>query len=122
MCYLLFLGRSGHPHGVYSINLIPFSTIWVYLSQNHVPLQIKVINLLGNILVFLPLGVFIAHYIKKVMYRLWLAIGIPFFIESVQVMTFTGVGDIDDVLLNAFGVAIGYCCFACLSKYLIKES
>ena len=69
------------------------------------------INLLGNIVLFIPLGSFLPKlWIKSP--QLWKVLlcvtGIIALVETVQVLTLLGRCDIDDLLLNLLGSAIGY--------------
>ncbi|SET35039.1 Glycopeptide antibiotics resistance protein [Oceanobacillus limi] len=102
------------PNESVSINLIPFQTIAMYVEfEGNVDIQI--INLLGNIIVFVPIGIFAVILKKKILFREVLIIGFAStcFIEITQLM-FTSIGiiyrsfDIDDIILNTIGVLIGY--------------
>jgi glycopeptide antibiotics resistance protein len=68
-------------------------------------------NLLGNILIFLTLGVFLPLLFKK--YRslakmLLYSVSLSFVIEAVQILGRIGQFDIDDILLNTFGCLLGH--------------
>ena len=122
MVYLLF-GRAEAPAGIpYSrqltmrLNLIPFRTLRLQLRllfDGSRPWLIRhaAINLLGNIVLFIPLGSFLPKlWIKSP--QLWKVLlcvtGIIALVETVQVLTLLGRCDIDDLLLNLLGSAIGY--------------
>ena len=78
-----------------------------------------VINLGGNIFLFIPIGYFLP--------RLWAGMR-PFFVflitcvlsialvELVQLVTLLGCLDIDDLILNLFGMITGYLIFAIIKK------
>ena len=94
------------------INLIPMRTIaefWNNLrggGRSH-----AIINLFGNVVMFLPLGFFIPCVFPKVKnFRrsMFFAMGILVCIESIQLVTLLGSMDIDDFILNMIGTAIGY--------------
>lgn len=122
MAYLLF-GREEAPVGIpyadqlrLRLNLIPFRTLrhqWKLLFEADRPWLIRhsLINLLGNIVLFIPLGIFLPMLWPRLQ-RLWkvlLAVaGIIALVEVVQVLTLLGRCDIDDLLLNLIGAAIGY--------------
>lgn len=100
-----------------SINLIPFNTLINYIEllqeSTSFPVRIIVTNILGNILLTVPLGVWFKYreYSKKSLYIL--SIVIPFVIEIGQLaFYYLGFGarsiDIDDFLLNACGILLGY--------------
>lgn len=86
------VGQDGKAHiymnrleGIRSINLIPFSTILSYLALSNDQVsnwnQVSLINLLGNVLVFVPFGIFLPLIWKP--FRtftslFWMSIFIPF--------------------------------------------
>jgi glycopeptide antibiotics resistance protein len=109
-------------------NAIPFKTIAQYfiaLPSNDLPFLITFSNLLGNIVLTVPLGFFI-FLINKRIRTLTLALiasSICLFIEFVQlVLHLLGLGtriiDIDDVILNIVGIYLGYYVTKCLTKSL----
>lgn len=69
------------------------------------------INLTGNVILFVPLGLFLPMLWKSLR-RLWrvalVSAGIMTLVEIAQVLTLLGRGDVDDVILNVFGAALGY--------------
>jgi glycopeptide antibiotics resistance protein len=100
--------RFAHPH-TGPANLIPFKTILSELGGrgNHL---INIVNLLGNILPFLPIGlltplVFPSFSWQKAL-ALGLAIGLSF--ELMEILFHVGIFDVDDIMLNALGVVAGY--------------
>ncbi len=68
-------------------------------------------NILGNILLFIPLHPLI-YLIRGKVFRVYsaqlLAILFPLILESVQYKFGLGVFDIDDILLNSIGIFIGW--------------
>lgn len=109
-----------------NINLRPFHTIGLFLNvlldpQSYIDRmglvwyeasrQHAIVNLGGNVLMFLPLGFFpprIWDKLQKLWKTLLLAAGIMVMIELAQVLTLRGNCDIDDLILNLVGTAIGY--------------
>lgn len=87
------------------INLTPFQTIHRYTFGS----DAFYINILGNILLFIPVGLYATALLDKP--RWWKVIlAIAFFsttIELTQLLSFR-VTDIDDVLLNTLGGWVGY--------------
>lgn len=110
MIKLLFLrGRIGSEHYMY--NLIPFKTINSYiLHRDHLPFRIWFDNLLGNIVLFIPIGL-ILPFLNKIFLRPLLFIVatllIIFGVELIQLLTRQGSFDVDDIILNTFGACIG---------------
>jgi Glycopeptide antibiotics resistance protein len=71
-------------------------------------------NLYGNIVWFVPMGVFIPALTKRHLGFLRVVlIGalISISIETLQFILNTGVTDIDDVIFNTLGAAVGYLLF-----------
>ncbi|MER2192455.1 MAG: VanZ family protein [Solibacillus sp.] len=92
----VFLARDARR----SINLVPFDMI----AQQGFSL-----NVYGNILMFVPLGLYIANSMKP--FRFWKVlvaiVGTSFAIEVLQYVFKRGASDIDDLLLNTAGGLIG---------------
>lgn len=106
------------------LNLHPFHTIrrflWVFShSSNTRLIRQASINIYGNILLFLPLG-FFPPVLWQRMQRFWktilLAAGIMICIELLQMLLLVGTCDVDDVILNVSGAAIGYGIFKLISR------
>lgn len=106
---LLFNRPSTEAH--YSANLIPFSTIIFYLSGK-VPPLIAFYNLVANIGLFVPYGSFLLWLRQRGKIGGASLIGIPIVVVSIieltQYFTMRGTLDMDDLVLNCFGVSIGY--------------
>lgn len=65
-------------------------------------------NIIGNILLFIPFGMFLEYYFKiKVISLIIITILYSFSIEFIQILI-NRVFDIDDVILNLIGSIIGY--------------
>ena len=101
-------------------NLIPFKEIFRYSIGSR--LFIK--NIVGNILLFIPYGYFIGYYIndKKIITSAILTMIISITIELVQ-LNIGRTFDIDDVILNTCGGAIGLLIYSIsdkISSYLPK--
>ena len=100
-------------------NLVPFRTILPYLVGES-GWMIGGINLLGNILLLVPIGFLIPFLYRNITWKKSLAIAVAagFVIEGMQVVLHAGIFDIDDVILNALGVMLGYWSFSVLSNWL----
>jgi len=90
-------------------NWIPFKTIWPYL-QGEKGLIIAGMNIIGNIGLLVPIGILLPVFSKSLTSKkaLVAAIAAGLSIELLQVAFRVGIFDIDDVILNAIGVMIGY--------------
>lgn len=104
--------------GVWNINLVPFKTICAQLRMfKHIPV-IAMKNLLGNIVIFIPFGVFFPLSFKKTKYYKTFLAGIIYvlFIELMQFVFMLGSFDIDDIILNCFGITCGYALYIVIKK------
>lgn len=123
MVWLLFGQRMGNDvSGSYwdelshNINLTPFETVGKYLntlknSENgHISHQ-AVINLGGNVIMFVPLGFFLPFNMEKTKgfgNCMTACLIIIMCVELIQLFTLLGSFDVDDLILNMAGVWIGY--------------
>ena len=105
------------------VNLRPFRTIRLYLgllSANRPSLvRIAAVNLLGNVGMFLPLGFLLPAAFPRLAkwYRCLLtAAGIIALVELLQMLCLVGACDIDDLILNLTGTALGYGLFAAMGR------
>ncbi|WP_128893883.1 VanZ family protein [Longirhabdus pacifica] len=96
----------------HNMNLIPFKNTSTYILEYHrYNFDIVLNNTLGNILIFMPLGFFLpllfAKYQKGsrvVLHSMLMSLSI----EVLQLMLQIGRFDIDDVILNTMGAALGW--------------
>lgn len=98
--------------GLGTANFTPFKTIKMYIDYAHKLNSVE--NLAGNILVFVPLG-FLLPIVSDEM-RSLLAVMLNAFvfvlgIEMFQLFSAFGAFDVDDILLNCLGAALGYGCY-----------
>lgn len=114
LVYWMFIGfgRSVRTEGPFRYNLEPLRTIKLYFDlDNGVSFLGRLINLLGNVIVFVPFGFLLPllrRSLRSVLLLLFVsALGI-LFLETVQMLLRVGSFDIDDVLLNLAGVLTGY--------------
>jgi glycopeptide antibiotics resistance protein len=104
---LLFFRPGNQSYETY--NLIPFSTIYFFLSGK-VHFLISLYNLTANIVLFIPYGIFLmmkGFKSSKIEY-IYLPIVAIAVVECLQYITRRGSLDIDDLLLNFVGVVLGY--------------
>jgi len=113
LLYLLFVRDMDFHGGQFiSINIVPFMTIKNYTSLiAYGRYRLFIINVLGNIVVFIPFGYLVIKYFMKYQKKYILiifAICIPCTIEITQYIFHLGILDVDDVILNFIGIIIGY--------------
>ncbi len=107
----------------FNTNIIPFkNTIKYIIGSDHFNLDIIINNTLGNILIFLPLGIFLPLLFKKysrVSKIIVTSIVISFSIETIQLVLKIGQFDIDDVILNMIGSIFGFWLLRILKNVII---
>lgn len=118
----LMLNFSGTNAG-HGPNFVPFKTILPYLL-GHKGLIIAGINLIGNIALLIPIGFLVPCINQKLNWKnsLFIAIISGLTIEMMQVVLGVGIFDIDDILLNALGVMIGYWAFLIFAKWVRSKN
>lgn len=93
-------------NSISSYNLAPFKELFRY--QFGTTLFYK--NIVGNLVIFVPFGLFISYYLKAK--RMWLIFLLSLIssvtIEFSQRLIIGRVFDVDDIILNVFGGIIGY--------------
>ena len=136
MLWLLFdrdQGGSGLPYWdrvANNLNLRPFRTVgnymdvllrkeyymekWGAASIYAYQARHAVINLLGNIVMFVPLG-FLLPKVSPRQRKLWRCLlttaMMIALVEMAQLFSLRGSCDVDDLILNVLGAAIGYCVY-----------
>ena len=111
---LLFFGGLFHVDRVWgsAVNLEPFYTIRRFLIHYRRTGSLSSLsNLLGNIVILIPLGVLIPVMFRPLR-RFWLTLPLLALfavgVEYIQWRTGVGVADVDDSILNFAGAAVGY--------------
>ena len=127
MVYLLLLDRPVLVQR--SINLVPLRTVqqfeYLLRQQNGVYLTaIAFVNLAGNVVLFVPLGFLPPMVWPKL--RTWLralgaAAGAVICVEAAQYFLYRGAADVDDLLLNLLGAAIGFLIFRITERIYAKR-
>lgn len=119
MLWLLF-HRTGYEEAIpyaqqLKYNLIPFETItrfWRLLDSSDAVLRRHaVINLAGNVIMFIPLGFFLPKlwpWQRAFPRTMLTTAGIITAVEIAQLLTLVGSCDTDDLILNLFGSGLGY--------------
>ena len=131
MLWLLFGRSSGWTEGLsyeqmleQNINFTPFHTIknYYYVVEqgvSHPYFTHCLINLLGNILLFVPAGWLLPgvfHKQRNFFRFIFTCTGLILLVEVLQLVTLLGSFDIDDLILNLGGMALGWICFMLFSR------
>ena len=121
LLYIFVLDRISHIRPYESIrefllrvNLIPFKTVYEYFEKiinNRINVDTAITNIIGNIIVFLPMGAFLPclfqkmrSFKKTVLTVFFIVLGI----ELIEIILAMGAFDIDDFIFNLGGAMIGY--------------
>ncbi|WHY21700.1 VanZ family protein [Paenibacillus sp. G2S3] len=125
--YWMFIGfgREVHTGGPLQYNLVPFRTVSLYFNlDNGLSLINRLVNLLGNVVVFIPFG-FLSPLVKTrpISWPRISLYAVPciLLLECLQMLLHVGSFDIDDLLLNMLGVWTGYGLFRVISFRRNKE-
>ncbi len=99
----------------YRYNLVLFKEIrrfWEYREQ--LGWYAVFTNLSGNVLIFLPFGFFLpmASRYRSFFPAVFYSFALSFCVETFQLLSRVGSFDVDDMLLNTLGGALGYIVFS----------
>lgn len=103
----IILFKNGFINYGYNANFILFD----FINQYHIYglSQTLLINILGNIALFIPLSIILINYFKSLTYSniIFASFITSLSFELIQLSTGWGVFDIDDIFLNTLGGIIG---------------
>lgn len=136
VCFILYMGvlvyflffADWYEHGpgthfAAGVNLVPFREIRRYIGMLRGGRSLKpFLNLVGNVVGFIPFGFFLPvmtrtfHSFIRVLFMGFLfSLGV----ELLQLFTKAGSFDVDDILLNTLGTALGYLLFILMDELFI---
>ncbi|MGX9756122.1 VanZ family protein [Clostridioides difficile] len=110
--YAIFKG------GFRSVNLIPFYTVWEFITDSNISFTRAIANIIGNIGIFIPMGIFLPVVLKKSDKKTIIIIIslISLGFELIQYILAIGSSDIDDVILNSLGGILGIIAYTKMTK------
>lgn len=123
MFYLLFWQRIRYvvnlPYAEQleaNLNLVPFRSIRLFLrlltpQYTESYRYIAIVNLLGNVFLFMPLGLFLPCLWQKfrIFWKFALCVTVIIIaVELIQLFLLLGSCDIDDLILNILGASLGF--------------
>ena len=103
LLYLVLFNREKFDESIYSDGTYIIKWIKLIFTNKFV-----FINLIGNILIFVPLGIFLKYFKIQLISAFMIIIILVISIESLQYLTKRGIFDIIDIFLNIIGAIIGY--------------
>lgn len=109
LLYLMFFGFGRSQYEINIVRLSPLISTFSFVKET-ILWKTIIINIFGNIIMFTPFG-FLGIVFPKLNDFKTLMINFLsgiIIIESLQYFTRLGVFDIDDIILNTIGVAIGF--------------
>ncbi len=125
--FFLFSDRLGRVDGydTYHYNLTLLYEIRRFIKYRESMSTISfVINIIGNLLVFFPIGFLLPIWRSKKI-GLIKVMGYSFLfsliIETLQLITRVGVFDVDDLMMNTLGAVLGWICYYFSSKVFRKK-
>lgn len=129
MCYLVFFaeqfGRVNTGVRTFRYNIKPFKEIMRFYRVRHQYPMGFLLNVVGNIVAFMPFGYFLPRIHTKcknglltVLHGFFLSLTI----EVIQLLAKIGCFDVDDLILNTAGVLLGFLLGWLIGKFLKKES
>ncbi len=84
---------------------------WIYIIFTN---KIVFLNIIGNILLFIPLGYFINELKLNLIIELLICLVIIILLELIQYISKKGIFDYIDIVLNYIGIIVGIC--LCIRK------
>ena len=111
--YLINLSyQLRHVKAISSVNISPLKTMFLYYNaytRHTLPIKNIILNMIGNVMLFMPFGYFVYVLCKPM--RSFLPYFIFFLlmiagVEGIQYVARVGSADIDDIILNMSGVLI----------------
>lgn len=120
VAFVYYKTRYYHPtislldHIRYNSNFIPFKTVLEYaehIKNETVNFDSIMWNLLGNLILYLPFGGFLPLIFSKLRSfkkTICVSLAVIFLAELSQMLFKYGRFDVDDIILNTAGAAVGY--------------
>lgn len=142
VCYMILLvyflffseeyGRD-EVYSTYQYNFKLFRELRRYIAyRNQIGFEYFLINVVGNVVAFMPFGFLVpvmyreqrkevhfhGHYFRSFLFVTMLGFLFSLGVETVQLVTKVGCFDVDDLLLNTFGVVLGYIIYYICKKII----
>lgn len=122
LIYFLFFAESTgrtFEGRTYHYNLILFKEIRRFLvHRKTLGIMAVMLNLVGNVVAFVPFGFFlpiISAKCRSFFYMLFFSFEFSLIVETLQLVSKVGSFDVDDMVLNTIGGAVGYLIFVALN-------
>lgn len=125
--FLFFSEKMGRTYSerTYHYNLVPFHEIGRFIKYYQViGMKAVLLNIVGNVVAFMPFGTFFSIYSKrcrKFLYTAFYSMEISLLVELLQLVFKVGSFDVDDILLNTLGGVLGYLAYMVCEKIYQKK-
>ena len=127
LSYLMFFsedfGRT-NPNRGYAYNLAPFKEIMRFITYYEtLGMKAVVVNLAGNVIAFMPFGFFmpvVGRRSRGPVRIIFLGFGFSLMLETIQLVFKVGSYDVDDLILNTLGAAIGFFCYRRVQRFRVR--
>ncbi|KXH85656.1 VanZ family protein [Chryseobacterium kwangjuense] len=109
LLYLMFLGMGRFQYEDHQITIKPVFSTLEFIHNSIDPRSILII-VLGNIIMFIPFGFlgWIFQQLEDLKTLLYSFISTIIIVEALQYFTRMGIFEVDDIILNTFGVYLGW--------------
>ena len=116
-------GRTNPKRG-YAYNLAPFKEIMRFITYYEtLGMKAVVVNLAGNVIAFMPFGFFmpvVSRRSRGPVRIIFLGFGFSLMLETIQLGFKVGSFDVDDLILNTLGAAIGFFCYRRVQRFRVR--
>lgn len=123
LIYFMFFSESygrTEVHTEYRYNLVLFQEIRRFLRHRDIlGLPAVLINIVGNVVVFIPYGLglpLLFERLQSFLRVVILSFGTSLLAETMQLILRVGCFDVDDLLLNTLGTVLGYLAFSVCNR------
>lgn len=109
LLYLMFLGMGRFQYEDHQITIKPVFSTLEFIHNSIDPRSILII-VLGNIIMFIPFGFlgWVFQPLEDMKTLLYSFISTIIIVEALQYFTRMGIFEVDDIILNTFGVYLGW--------------
>lgn len=107
-----------------TINIVPMKSILGYLSDSYFSIKVALMNIIGNIVIFIPMGIYfqMLKKNKSVFKSVVIICFISLSVEIIQYIFGIGGSDIDDVILNTIGGLLGILTYKMIALLFKNEN
>lgn len=112
--FLFFSEKMGRTYSerTYHYNLVPLKEIGRFIRyRKNLGMEAVILNIVGNVVAFLPFGTFLPIFSRRCQrffFTVLYSFELSLLVELLQLMFRVGSFDVDDLLLNTLGGAVGF--------------